>query len=389
MSMRRLLVVSDEMEVGGSQRQIVHLLRGIDHARWQPTLLYFRNRSFLVDELETAGVRCIHLPKHGRISPGFVWSLWRFLRRERFDVIHAFSLTGELWVRALLPLLPATRFIASVRGLCLGYPDWQWTLKRWILGRADAVIANARAGAGYTSQRTGYPLERIDVVANGIDVDQDDDEASLASVRHGLALPADRVVALFVGRLVVEKNVPLLLDAMARIEASKRPLLLLAGDGPLAASIDARIAELRLGGDVRRLGERGDTRALMQLADLLVMPSREEGLSNVILEAMASGLAVLASDVGGNPELVEDDCTGWLFRSGNATELAAKLQVFAEDPDLRRRIGDAARRQAVDRYSVASLVAGTESIYRRVVAGDGVKQDVPGHPGAANRQKQA
>lgn len=367
MTPRRLLVVTDEMEVGGSQRQIVHLLLGLDRSRWQPTLLYFRRRSFLVDELEASGIRCIHLPKQGRISVGFVWRLWKLLRHERFELIHAYSLTAELWVRALLPLLPRTRYIASVRGLCLIYPDWQWRIKRWILGRSDAVISNAKAGAQVTADRTGYRVADIDIVPNGIDLPELIPSVQRAAARRMLGVTNGRIAALFVGRLVVEKNLPLLVEAMALLEPSRRPLLLIAGDGPLAPALDLQIAAAGIAGDVIRLGERSDTRLLMQAADFLVLPSSEEGLSNVVLEAMSAGLAVLASDVGGNPELIDDGVSGWLFPSGDAQTLAMKLQALAEQADLRRTLGSKARAQAQRYYSIPALVSQTETIYERVL----------------------
>lgn len=370
MTARHILIVSDEMEVGGSQRQIVHLMRGLDRTRWEPTLLFFRRPSFLVDELREAGIRCIHMPKQGRVSPLFVFRLWKLLRSERFELIHAYSLTAELWIRALLPLLPATRFVASVRGLCLVYPDWQWRLKRWILGRADAVIANARAGADVTAQRTSCARARIDIVPNGIDMLEPINASQVASARRLHDMPEGKAVALFVGRLVVEKNLPLLIDAMAQINARQRPLLLIAGDGPLAMTIDGQIERLGLSGDIKRLGERSDSRWLMQIVDFLVLPSREEGLSNVILEAMAAQLAVLASDVGGNPELIEHGRTGLLFASGDCVALAANLQELTINSDLRQRLGSAARIHAKQHYSLQALVEQTEAVYRRVLGAE-------------------
>lgn len=388
MTARRILIVSDEMEVGGSQRQIVHLLRGLDRDRWEPTLLFFRHSSFLVDELRHAGIRCVHLPKQGRISPRFVFGLWNLLRRERFELIHAYSLTAELWIRVLLPVLPATRFVASVRGLCLVYPDWQWRLKRWILVRADAVISNARAGADVTAQRTAYPRERIDIVPNGIDLPELFTAAQLVSGRRLHEMPQARAVALFVGRLVVEKNLPLLIDAMALLDAKQRPLLLIAGEGPLADALDAQIDRLGLGNDITRLGERSDSRWLMQFVDFLVLPSREEGLSNVILEAMAAQLAVLASDVGGNPELIEHGRSGLLFGSDDAPSLAANLQQLTNNPDLRQQLGKAARQHAQQHYSLQALVEHTQAVYRRVLGAESSSavSDVDGNADDVARQ---
>ena len=366
MSARRLLVVTDEMEVGGSQRQIARFLAGIDRARWQPTLMYFRKRSFLVDELAAAGVEVIEVPKRGRIDAGFAWRLALALRRGRYDVVHCFSFTAELWVRALLWTAPKTAFVASVRGLCLVYSDRQWRFKRWILGRADAVISNAAAGARETARRTGFPLDRIEVIPNGIEAAQPADAADLAATRRDLALPSGRSVALFVGRFVVEKNLPLLLEAMQRVSPQRRPFLLLAGAGPLEGDVRAQIDALGLQDDVRLLGERSDARRLMATADFLVLPSREEGLSNVLLEAMETGCAVLASDAGGNPEIVSDLRTGLVFRSGDADGLAQRLRQLGEDAQLRGRLATSARDDVRARFGLDALIRRTEAIYAKI-----------------------
>lgn len=361
---KKLLVVTDEMEVGGSQRQIAHFLKNLDRTRWRPTLMYFRKRSFLVDELLAAGVEVIELPKRRRIDAAFAWRLARALRAGRYDVVHCFSFTAELWVRAVLWAARGAAFVVSVRGLCLDYSPNQWRLKRWILARADAVVSNARAGAQETARRTGFPLERIEVIPNGIEplaqpIDRD-------ALRQRLGAAPGRSLGLFVGRLVVEKNLPLLLDALARIEPARRPLFLLAGGGPLEAELRARSSALGLDGDLRLLGERSDSRQLMTAADFLVLPSREEGLSNVLLEAMDAGCATLASDVGGNPEIVADGRTGLLFRSGDAAQLTERMQWLSSDATLRARLAAAASEQVRTQYRVDALVRRTEAVYAKI-----------------------
>ena len=170
MRAERVLVVTDEMEVGGSQRQIVHLLRGL-HARGRHAeLLYFRERSHLVDALEADGVPVHRIDKRGAIDPAFVLRLQRFLRAGRFDVVHAFSITAELWVRLVLPFVPGLRLVSSVRGLGLAGPDWHWRAKRWIVKGSSAVISNTRAGAELVAQRCAVPVHGIDIVPNGLEL---------------------------------------------------------------------------------------------------------------------------------------------------------------------------------------------------------------------------
>lgn len=365
----RVLIVSDEMEIGGSQRQIVHLLTHLDRQRWQAELLFFRARSFLADQLEASGIRVHEIPKRGLIDLAFVRRLHALLRAGRYDVVHCFSVTAETWVRAILPLVPRVAFIASVRGLYLDYSPWRWRRKRWIVRRADAVIANSNAGARMTAQRTGLPEERIAVIPNGVAMPLPITAQARVEGRCALRIPTDRVCALFAGRLVPAKNIPLLLCALARIFPALRPFLLLAGGGPLAAQLQAQAAQLQLQDDVRFLGAREDAGALMQLVDFVVLPSREEGLSNVLIEAMAAGCPPLASAVGGSPELIDDDRTGVLFASENLDALTRALERLAGDAPLRRRLGAAARIQAERNYTLNELVRRTEAIYLRAIEG--------------------
>jgi glycosyltransferase involved in cell wall biosynthesis len=363
----RVLIVTDEMEVGGTQRQIVHLLSALDRARWEPALMFFRNRSFLVDRLEAAGVPISYVPKRSRLDLRFIGALAAQLRHGRYDIIQCFSLTAELWVRALLPFLPRTAFVASIRGLFHVYTPRQWQIKQWILRRCSLAIANTHAGAKETSARTGFPLDRIAVIPNGVAIPEPVDDASLAQARAELDPPGSRSIALFVGRLVVEKNLPLLLDALADMPAAKRPVLLVAGSGELESELKAHARARDLERDVRWLGERRDTLQLMRLADVLVLPSLEEGLSNVLLEAMSAGCAVLASNAGGNVELIDDGRTGLLFPSGSRADLVDALTRLGTDVALRARLADAARQEILLRYAIPSMVAATEAAWLRAM----------------------
>ena len=360
----RLLFITDEMEVGGTQRQIVHIAKGLDRNIFDTTVAYFCNRSFLVEELNDAGIRVVEIPKRMRFDPLFVTKLVQFMRGERFDLVHCFSFTGELWgavARRFLPGLIRPVLVTSIRSTYDWYSPLQWRLKRWTSTEASTVIANSRAGADDARARMGLRPGAIEVIYNGVR------DASSAALAKPPALPSENgVTALFVGRLVEHKNVPVLLRAMTRLRKAGVPIRLrIAGDGPLRKAHAEHILSAGLGDVVELLGERSDTPMLMAAADFIVMPSIREGLSNVILEAMAAGRAVIASAVGGNVELVEPMRTGLLFESNDDLALATAMRRLVEDWPLRESLGARGRQLAMDRFTVSAMVRKTQAAYLR------------------------
>lgn len=363
----RVLFISDEMEVGGTQRQIVHIAKGLDRNVFEPTVGYFCNRSFLVDDLERAGIRVVEIPKRSRVDPAFFIRLVRFMRDGHFDVVHCFSFTGELWGAAARRFVPTGRrpvLVTSVRNKYDWYTPLQWRLKRWASIESGSIIANSHAGGDYARDKMGLAPGAVAVVYNGVA-----DAPAEALATPPVSTHGGPVTALFVGRLVEQKNVPVLLRAMKRLHDAGVPLRLrIAGDGPLRPDCAAQISALGLSEVVELLGERADTPMLMAAADFVVLPSLREGLSNVILEAMVVGRAVIASSVGGSVELVERMQTGLLFASDDDAALAGAMRRLAEDRPLREKLGARGRQRAVERFTVAAMVREMQDAYTRCLA---------------------
>jgi glycosyltransferase involved in cell wall biosynthesis len=229
------------MEVGGSQRQITHLLTGLDRTRWKPELLYFRNPSFLIDEVADSGLRCGTCPSRDASIPVSSCAMRALLRSGRYDLVHAFSLTAELWTAVARLLVPhAPRQVSSVRGLYLSESP------RFMAAQAVRAIAQRcghcqrpclRAGGVHPH---GIALERFDIVANGVDIPAMLDENQRAALRHSIGVPPGRAFGLFVGRLVREKNPACMLRALAGLSLQSRPWIAIAGDGRCATTWEWR-----------------------------------------------------------------------------------------------------------------------------------------------------
>jgi len=295
---------------------------------------------------------------------------WATVNRRRFDVIHAHNtalgviacLAGWLTRRRVIVKIPGTRYVEYLTGGSLPR-----RLRRWILLRGtDRFVVVSREMAEALAA-AGVPPGRVALIPNGVVVGP----PAIASRRETLKSEwlgdaAARVV-LFVGRLVHEKGLDSLLEVWA---ALPRPgdLLVLVGDGPLRRSLEARAHALGLGDSVRFFGHQTDVTPFYDMADVFVLPSRTEGVSNALLEAMAAGLPPVASDVGGNRDIIEDGHSGFLLERTDTRAWAATLARLLEDPWLRAKVGEAARQRA-ERFAIGDVARRYQDLYGAVVNG--------------------
>jgi glycosyltransferase involved in cell wall biosynthesis len=195
-------------------------------------------------------------------------------------------------------------------------------------------------------------------------------QSALSALRHRLGLPVEGVLFGTVGRLDPVKDHRSLLKAFAPMARSDRPAyLLIAGGGPMQTEIAILVAQLGMGDEVLLLGERGDVPEILQALDVFALPSIAEGISNTILEAMASGLPVVATQVGGNPELVEDGVTGQLVPVRDAMALTIAFESYLRDPQLRQEHGRNGRLRAEQCFSLDRMAARYATLYERVALG--------------------
>jgi len=240
---------------------------------------------------------------------------------------------------------------------------------RAALGGTRRVIAVSEAVA-----RSARPVvgdeRRLAVIPNGVDVARFAPDAlpERGAARRTLGLDADAAVALCLARLSPEKDVGNFLEAAALI-APPLPAacFLVAGDGPLRSTLHCQIALLHLEGRAALLGRRDDVPILLAAADLLCLPSREEGLSLAALEAMAAGLPVASTDVGGMGEAIEHGTTGLLVPPRNPTALSGALRALLADPARARAMGAAGRARAQSRFTLSGMLAATRALYGEAV----------------------
>jgi glycosyltransferase involved in cell wall biosynthesis len=237
-------------------------------------------------------------------------------------------------------------------------------LRRRLLCRADVFVTLTEA---IRAELAGFGLGVIPCrhIPNGVDlgafIPAGDDERR--ALRARLALPEDRVLCAFVGRLTPQKDPGILLDAWSLGRLSQARLVLV-GDGPLRRDLEARVAGGPLAGQVVFAGATADVSPYLRAADLLALPSRAEGMSNALLEAMACGLPVVATDVPGNREILEGErAAGMLVPAGDPVPLSEVLHALVMSSTLRREIGGAARQRTLERFGIDRVGAQYLSLY--------------------------
>lgn len=344
-------------QTGGMERLLVEFARRADRQRFHLHFFSLTDRGVPADDIEESGwpVCCLAKP------PGFrwraVWQLKQAFRQHQIQVVHTHN-TGAMIYGALAARWAGVRAVIHTRhGQRFGASRRQtWTFAG--VSRLMDRIVGVSEDSAQQCIREGVPADRVQAIWNGIDLNR---FAYTGSCPGGPAV--------LVARLVPEKDLSTLFQAAALV-VQREPAfrLQVAGDGPCMQEARETIQRLDLCDHVQLLGECRDVPAILRQASVFVLSSRTEGISLTLLEAMACGLPVVATRVGGNAEVVEDGQTGRLVPAGDVQQLAAAVERLWRDVDEARRFGQAGRERVVRHFDIERMVRQYENLYREVMA---------------------
>jgi len=367
----RVLHIISYMGRGGAEMGILKLIAGLGEGfehRICTTRGFdtdFVRSSFSEEKMYFAGTSDLKLQ-----FPLF--RLARILRRYRPHIVHTRN-WGAIEAVAAAKLAGVPVVIHSEHGyevdMFAGLPVRRRLFRRAAYAMADAVFAVTRELRDFHACQAWIHPERIGVIYNGVDTKRfAPSRETRIAMRRKLALPEESFVVGAVGRLVPIKDHQTLLKAAALLSGSGIDVrVLLVGSGPERERLQGRATDA-LEGRVCFAGDSDRVAEMLNAMDVFVLPSLGEGMSNTLLEAMACGLPVLATNVGGNPEIIENNVNGCLFAPGDAEWLASKLKLLARDPALIHQLGTAARNRAIESFSLSRMLETYRSFYLDLAA---------------------
>lgn len=352
---------------GGQEIRILTEMTAL-RARGHRLMLAAPESSRVFAQAQAAGFAVFPLGA-GKLSfPVSVVRLRRFLRREAVDILNPHS-SRDGWIAGLAGRLAGVPFI--VRSRHFEVPITNPAFSRVVFTRlADHLITTSPKITAQLQATFSLPDERVSTVPTGIDPELFSPTGAKASVP---APTADQAGWPLIGMIAVlrsAKGHTTLVRAARRLHDTGLPVrLVFAGEGPSRGPIDEEIARQRLGHCVQFLGHREDVPELLRSLDLLAIPSLHEGIPQIALQALATGIPVVGSDVGGIPSVIEHGRTGRLFPAGNDAALAETLRAALTDTAATRVMSEAGRRRVLERHSVAVMADALEAIYRRHLPG--------------------
>jgi glycosyltransferase involved in cell wall biosynthesis len=363
--------------IGGTEGQVLKLVHGLDATRFDVHFACLKRWGDFLEDVEGSG-RPLAEYKINRLYGGNTLRqqvrFARDLRRCRIDVVHTYGFYTNVFAIPAARLAGVGAVVASIRDTGDHLTARQRRVHRLVCRLADGILVNADA-IRLRLVREGYDARRISVIPNGIDVARFGDRVEGGRLRRELGFPTEAPLVAVLSRLSRLKGLEFFLEAAAKLAArfpEARFAIIGEGrvfqDGAIVQSaykreLEAYADRLGLGGRVAFTGFRLDVPELLAEMTVSVLPTLSEGLSNTVLESMAAGVPVVATDVGGNPEAVQHGVSGLLVPPRDSEALACAIGVLLENRELAANLGQAGRQRVVEHFSNTRMVQETERFY--------------------------
>lgn len=370
---RRVLILDNEFDMGGKERVLFQFMSQADKSRFHFAVCCLKSGGYFKDKLMQMGIPFYDgILRHRFDAMGF-FGLARVLRAERPDLIYTFSHPNTVIFaylakqRGLAPHMLVSYHAMGDTGGTRQVAPYLLPLLR----RADELWAVAEIQKDYLVKTEGLPREKIRVIHNGVNTErfQPASTEERANIRKELGILDRDLAIISVASLKPLKRIDALLRVAARLSGTGVPVrVIVAGDGSERASLEALAKELGISEKVSFLGNRDDVHRLLKASDVFVLASRTEAFPNVVLEAMATGLPVVTTDVGSVREMVEPGRSALVVTAGDDSALETALLAISNDLALRRTLGERGREIVNERFGFDKMCTEREQAIEAIIA---------------------
>lgn len=370
------------LPMGGIERKIVAVLPRLNRDLFDVHLCCIRERGALADDLEALGVP-VHLVKfNSRLDPVGLFKLRRLTKRLDIDLIHSHMYRSNTPATALKMFDSSIRVVGHYHNVDTWETRKQLRMDRFMANHRDMNVAVSEAVRHNVVDTLGLPEEITTTLYNCVDLDEFRrlDAAERTAARAELGYTPENRVVIMVARMVAQKNHPLALDVAAEvIRDVPEARFLFVGGGPDEETMIARAAELGIADKCQFPGRRDDVPRLLSASDVAILPSFKEGFSNAVLEAMACGVPIIASDVGGNNEIIDNGENGYLLETAPdpgsrfgikivSSHFPRLLKRLLTDNEHRQKLADTAWQKS-RHYGIDAMVREIEQLYLEILEG--------------------
>jgi glycosyltransferase involved in cell wall biosynthesis len=371
-----ILHIYQNSKIGGVQQQLLSLLKAYNRDVFNPIFCCLGPRDAISKEIEKVGVEIVALnrSRYHRFSLAIVRDLYRLMKQKNIHIVRTHRYRANLYGRlaAWLSGVPIT--IISLHDNYNKDMRLERRIANKILSKVtDKMIAVSESIKKDIIQYDGIDSSKILVIPNGIDTEKFKPEGNFADISEELSFKRSDIVVGFVGRIVPAKGLEYLIDAFSYIKKGfTNSWLLIVGEGGIMGELRERTKKNNVQDSVIFAGKRRDIADVLSRTDIFVMPSIAEGLPNALLEAMAMGKPIVATMIGGIPEVIKNGFNGLLVPPRDPAALATAIKELIGNGQLSVRMGQAARDLVVNKYSIRETAQKWESLYLSILKEKGL-----------------
>ncbi len=337
--MLNVLYITLNLGQGGAERVVINLAKALNRSKFKPTVCCLYDKGSFAEEVEKENIKVVALNKKSKIEPSIIGKLVGIIRENDIHIVHTHLWGANFWGRVAAKIAKTPIIIATEHNEDIWKSKFYFLLDKWLARWTDKVIAVSNSVKNFYVSKAGLDAKKIEVIHNGINVNKGKgNQFSISRLKKELGINGDESVLAVIGRLVPQKGHRYFLMALKELLAKYRIRGLIIGSGPLEQELREFSQNLGLEGNVIFTGFRQDVPNLLKTIDILVMPSLREGLPITALEAMAAGVPVVATKVGGTPEVIIDGQTGTLVAPNNHTALKEGIRRLIDDSNLSSQI---------------------------------------------------